>query len=73
MDGLTPSTVEDLEALYKTAWIQQWGTTVGDGFHRLSFLRSKSRQLADYFDVHGWPATQEETLTYVQRTLDRYG
>jgi hypothetical protein len=73
MDGLAPQSADDLEALYKTAWTQQWGTTVGDGFHRLSFLRSKARQLAEYFDVNGWPSTQEEILTYVQRTLERYG
>lgn len=73
MDGLVPQTADDLEALYKTAWTQQWGTTVGDAFHRLSFLRSKARQLAEYFDVNGWPNTKEEALTYVQRTLERYG
>lgn len=73
MDGVGPRTADELEALYKQAWTQQWGTSVGDAYHRLSFLRSKARQLAQYFDLNGWPETQEDALIYVQRTLERYG
>lgn len=64
---------EQIEALYKQQWAKVFGTTVGNGFDRLSFLRRKSRELSAFFDVQGWPTSEDEVIAYIDRTIERYG
>ena len=74
MDGLVapPTDAKDLEAIFTREWGKVMGTTVGDGFHRLSFLRSLSNKLSRYFDVIGWPDSEEDVLVYVRQAIERY-
>lgn len=73
MDGLTaPTNAKDLEAIFTREWIRVMGTTVGDGFHRLSFLRSLANKLSNYFEQIGWPDSEEDVLVYVRQAIERY-
>jgi len=67
------SSRDDIERLFTAQWTRQLGTTVGNGYERLKFIRTKARQLTDHFDTTGWPETEEEVLPYIQRTIERYG
>jgi len=67
------SSRSDLERVYNQEWRKVFGTSVGNGFDRMTFLRRKARELSELFDVQGWPASDDEILPYVQRTLERYG
>lgn len=73
MDGLIAGDTHNLEALFTREWTRQLGTTVGDGFHRLSFLRSLAGKLADHFDTIGWPDAEEDVIVYVRQAIERYG
>ena len=63
----------DLERLFKNEWRKVMGTTVGDGYHLLKFLRTSARRLKAHFDISGWPETEGDILPYIHRTIERYG
>lgn len=62
-----------LESIFKAEWRKVMGTTVGDGYHLLKFLRSSARRLKAHFDIAGWPETDKDIIPYIHRTIERYG
>ena len=63
----------ELERLFKAEWRKVMGTTVGDGYHLLKFLRTSARRLKAHFDIAGWPETEGDIIPYIHRTIERYG